>query len=160
LVEIDKSSHINHLDNGIEGGEVMKFQITVILLSVLPLSMVWAQKQHPIDVALQSCLSENFTTSGMMQCSKKGMAAWNNELNTKYQKLARVLSDEAVKHLRQSQRQWLKFRDSEIQLLHSMYQTKQFQGTMFRSIQAQDVMDLTKQRALELTDRLDMHSLP
>ncbi len=129
----------------------MKSIVTLILF--LSLNRVFGQtdKEHPIDVELETCLSysENQTTIGMTQCVVRAIEKWDKELNTKYQLLLNLLTDEQKVKLRNAQRQWLAFRDKEIEFSNQLY--TDMQGTMWGIVAAQTKLELTRQRTLELT---------
>lgn len=111
-----------------------------------------AKKEHPIDTRLNECLDkeENFTTSGMMGCAGAAKEEWDKELNKYYQLLMKKLNDTQKESLKNAQRQWLKYRDSEYKFSDEFYFGKE--GTMWRVIAVQRQVDIIKARTLELKD--------
>ena len=109
-------------------------------------------EKNPIDIELQVCLEseENFTTAGMTECVSKAIESWDKELNKNYQGLLNLLTSEQKEKLKESQRQWIKFRDSEIVFSNQFY--SDMLGTMWIVVASQKQLDLTKQRALELSE--------
>ena len=110
------------------------------------------EKRYPIDIELQKCLDtkENCTTQRMTECVFKAADSWENELNKNYNTLLRLLNNEQKVKLKESQRQWIKFRDNELEFSGSFY--NRMQGTMWIPVAARTRLDLTKNRALELLD--------
>lgn len=130
----------------------MKHILTTVFL--LTVSFVYGQteKKHPIDIELQKCLDskENYTTKSMTECIIVATESWDKELNKNYKVLLALLTEEQKEKLKESQRQWIKFRDTELEFSRSFY--SQMQGTMWISIAAQTKLDLTRKRANELLD--------
>jgi uncharacterized protein YecT (DUF1311 family) len=80
------------------------------------------EKEHPIDVWLEKCMEkENYTTAGMLNCSSQALDKWDKELNRVYKELIKKLSPEEKELLKQSQQQWIKFRDTEFKFLDNLY---------------------------------------
>ena len=130
----------------------MRTRLTTLLLLTFLLVYGQTEEKHPIDIELQKCLDskENNTTQGMTQCVINAADSWDIELNKNYKTLLELLNKEQKEQLKESQRQWIKFRDSEMEFSHSVY--NQLGGTMWIPIAARTRLDLTKQRAQELSD--------
>jgi Uncharacterized protein conserved in bacteria len=80
------------------------------------------EKKHPIDIWLEKCMErENYTTAGMLSCSSQALDKWDKELNRIYKELIKKLSPEERELLKQSQLQWVKFRDAEFKFLDNLY---------------------------------------
>jgi len=128
----------------------MRTRLTTLLLLTFLLVYGQTEKDHPVDIELQKCLDskENSTTQGMTQCVIKAADSWDIELNKNYKTLLGLLNEEQKEKLKVSQRQWIKYRDSELEFSRSFY--NQMQGTMWIPIAARTRLDLTKQRAQEL----------
>ena len=111
------------------------------------------------DEDLEACLSkqENYSTAGMANCTNEGSVNWDKELNQIYKKLMSKLTPEGKESLKQSQRQWIKFRDNEYQFIADMYDRREFSGTMYIPMRSMDVMQVTKKRTLELIKYLKKH---
>lgn len=115
-----------------------------------------APKKHPIDVQVDKLLAQDESTAGMVQAFAKGQELWDQELNKIYKDLVKVLAkDEAAKKaLVEAQRAWMGFRDQEMKLLQAVYAKKD--GSMYRPMAANDVMQLTRDRAMALKDWLNL----
>lgn len=116
----------------------------------------WERDDNPVDKELRSCLEnpENYSTAGMMQCEAKAYEAWDKELNNVYKDLMKELTPEGQKHLRDDQKNWLKFRDTELEFIGDIYGSKQ--GTMYRPMASDAAAELIKDRTLQLHHRLDV----
>lgn len=115
-----------------------------------------APKKHPIEVRVDQLLEKDPSTHGQSQAFVTGLELWDKELNRVYQALIKALGTDAIakKALQESQREWLKFRDLEVQWISVLYGKKE--GTMFGPMAANDIMDITRRRAMELNDRLSI----
>jgi uncharacterized protein YecT (DUF1311 family) len=134
----------------------MRTILTTLLLLTFLLVYGQTEKKHPIDIELQKCLDskENSTTKGMTQCMIKAAESWDIELNKNYKTLLGLLNKEQKEKLKDSQRQWIRYRDSELEFSRSFY--NQMQGTMWIPIASQTRLDLTKQRAQDLLDYISI----
>jgi len=130
----------------------MRSILTTLFLTTFLLLNGQTEKKHPIDIELQKCLDskENYTTQGMTECIVKAADSWDKELNKNYKILLGFLTEEQKEKLKESQRQWIKYRDNELEFSRSFY--TQMQGTMWIPVAAQTRLNLTKQRAEELSD--------
>lgn len=131
--------------------------LTAILLPILFATELHSQEvEHPIDVALDECLSidSNQSTYGMIQCSMIAYDAWDAELNRVYKELMGTLDSAGQDALRAAQQAWLTYRDAEIELCGAIYYGN-LEGTMYHIIAADRVMDMVRKRALELGAYLD-----
>ena len=130
----------------------MRSILTTLFLTTFLLLNGQTEKKHPIDIELQKCLDskENYTTQGMTECIVKAADSWDKELNKNYKILLGLLTEEQKEKLKESQRQWIKYRDNELDFSRSFY--TQMQGTMWIPVAARTRLNLTKQRAEELSD--------
>lgn len=108
------------------------------------------EEKHPIDQRLADCfdISENQTTVGMVNCAEKATEEWDQELNKYYKLLMGVLSSSEKELLRQAQRKWLGYRDSEIKFSDQMHYN--LEGTMWRIAAAERMTNILRDRALTL----------
>lgn len=107
------------------------------------------EKKHPIDIAQEACMDKDWTTQGMLQCSSKALKEWEKEMNKNYKKLMGELKDKEDKAgLKASQDAWVAYDKANINFSGAMYYKQQ--GTMWRVIAAQNRVDTTKARTLEL----------
>ncbi|UUV22554.1 lysozyme inhibitor LprI family protein [Paenimyroides aestuarii] len=128
------------------------FTILMIVFSV----MIYGQTNniHQIDKELKDCfdLEENYTTKGMVDCINSATTKWDAELNMKYKKLLSILTVQQKEKLKISQREWIEYRDKEIEFSIQIY--SDMQGTMWIPISAQKKLDLIRQRTIDLENYL------
>jgi len=127
--------------------------LAIILVILIQVSNSYGQdaiEEHIIDKHLRECLdsTENQTTVGMMECSIRANKEWDKELNKYYNLLMTTLSVEEKQKLKSSQKNWILYRDKEIEFASTIYYN--LQGTMWRVVSADRQTELTRQRALEL----------
>lgn len=90
--------------------------LTMVMAFAGCLSLAFAQEmKDPIDRNLDACLNSpsGSSTAGQNECATKAYAAWDMELNNVYQKLIHELDPASRTLLRNSQREWLAFREAE-----------------------------------------------
>ncbi len=107
-----------------------------------------------LDRALSDCLDRNITTVGMVDCMGQSYEMWDRGLNRVYKQLADRLKPDARKALKAAQLAWIKQRDLDFELIDAMY--TEFEGTMFRPMQAEERMRIVKERTLKLKSWLDL----
>jgi uncharacterized protein YecT (DUF1311 family) len=110
--------------------------------------------KHRIDIMLDSCLSisENMSTMGMVDCTDKAAKEWDKEMNRIYNKLKQILPADDFEKLQASQREWIKYRDMEIEAINSIY--SKMDGTMYIPMNVNAIMELTRARTLQLQSYL------
>lgn len=116
-----------------------------------------AQKKkeaHPTDEFLEACLAKEITTVGMMNCMNEAYERWDAELNKVYKALRSALNPTQKKVLKAAQLKWIKYRDSEFELIDSIYSS--FEGTMYIPMNAGERVEIVKKRVLELGAYLDL----
>ena len=84
----------------------------------------------------------------MTNCTTRAHALWESELNIKYVDLRNLLSEKQKLALRDSQRQWIIFRDLEFKVIDAFYST--LDGTMYTPMRAADRLEIVKSRVLQL----------
>lgn len=108
-------------------------------------------EKHPLDLILDKCLKEDYSTQGMVECFANANSNWDQELNAKYNKLIAILNEDAKSAVRDSQRKWIIFRDAQIAAINSVYD---LEGTMWRVGKMKRIMEVTKDQALRLNSLL------
>ncbi len=102
---------------------------------------------------VQDCLDHTYGGSGGVPCFI-GEAIWDREMNRYYKRLLSLLDEEEKKLLRNSQRAWLKMRDSSIAFGMRLLGRTEETGSMYALMRAGDidsmVTPMVKQRALML----------
>lgn len=135
-----------------------------ILLPLLFSCIAFSQSnniEHPLDEEYQKCLQEDLGNYGERRCYKEFQEKWDEELNHIYNGLIKLIEmhigDPRIEYeavdsttllnLKIAQRQWLKYRDDEFQLIGKIYDRK---GSMYYTIACYKRMSIIRQRALEL----------
>ncbi|GGO80046.1 hypothetical protein GCM10011348_15860 [Marinobacterium nitratireducens] len=131
----------------------MKSLSTYVFASILSVSGgVSAFDANEVEREFDACLSQDSTTYGMERCANEFHQRWDNLLNQAYRELMTVLDEDGQQKLRDAQRAWIKFRDSEITNMDNIY--SHTQGSMYIVVYAGNVMDITKARAMQLNGYL------
>ena len=115
------------------------------------------QRKHRIDLKMDAASEKALSTADMMQVQAEGLKLWDAELNRVYGELKKKLKPAAFTALQAAQRDWLKYRDSQLKALEVFY--GQLEGTMYRPMHAAAILAVTRARALELADLLEMDDL-
>lgn len=109
------------------------------------------QEKHPIDVWLEKCIEKDSSTLGKIECSDKAYDMWDKELNKVYQKLMKKLSSKERELLKESQKQWLKFRDAEFRFIDGLFLGY---GTVVNVEKVDQKYEFLKARVLQLQEYL------
>lgn len=107
------------------------------------------EKEHPIDAAMQVCIKKDSSTAGMVECIGAARKAWDKEMNGGYQKLMGKLDAKGKGSLKTAQLQWIKYRDAELKTIDGVHSRTQG-GTIYLPLMADNAMQITRQRALQL----------
>ena len=108
--------------------------------------------KHPIELLTEKCVQENQTTQGMVVCYGKGRDRWTQELDRSYKALLATLDDAQKKAVTESQQQWLKFRDAQVD---AIYAVNNKQGTIWRIVSVQQALQVVREQAERLNSQLD-----
>jgi uncharacterized protein YecT (DUF1311 family) len=131
-------------------------KINLLLIAILISTAAFSQEKptHRIDVELKICLAqdENKSTAEMSKCLNEALSSWDLELNATYKILQTKLDANAKKKLTEAQRQWIKFKDKEIELIDATY--GKADGTSWRVIKIDKILNITRSRAEELQSLL------
>lgn len=130
----------------------MKNTITLVVLSLLP-SMVYTQEKD-IDLQLEKCLNTNISNSEKRKCIEVAEASWDKLLNKYYGLLIDKLPRESQNKLRESQRNWIKYRDTEFHFINEYFLNYK-QGSQYYLIGDNKRLELVKKRTLELKEYYD-----
>ena len=124
------------------------------MILIFTLNIVFGQtaNTYPIDIELKTCLDScvNYTTKGMTDCFIQSTEKWESELNLNYQKLQKLLTNVQKEKLINAQKQWLVYRDKELEFSNQLYLG--MQGTMWIPVAVESKLELTKQRSLEFSN--------
>lgn len=151
--------HVSYTDvrRKLNQNDPMKY-LVVLIVTLIRVVNSYGQTEteaHIIDKQLKECLdsTENQTTVGMTACSIRAGKEWDKELNKNYNLLVSKLSGDEREKLKSAQRNWILYRDKEMEFASSVYIN--LQGTMWRIALADRQTELTRQRALELKTYYD-----
>ncbi len=120
----------------------------VVLSSVITASTVSAQEGRLVDFLMEQAMDREPSTAGMVQAAREAAERWDTLLNANYHALKGQLPAEAAAALTASQRQWLTWRDAEVETLAGVYGAQE--GTMWMPAMAHAEMALTQRRAKQL----------
>lgn len=114
------------------------------------------EKRNAIDIneILEECIEKDSSTAGMTNCTYKAYEQWDDELNKVYKQLRDVLNPEAKNKLKEAQTKWIKYRDSEFELINSIYSS--LEGTVYIPMRVSDRVDIVKKRAMEFGSYPDL----
>lgn len=125
---------------------------TATLLALFFTVFTFSQEKitHKIDLELKNCLAaeENKSTAAMSQCLNDALAEWDLELNATYKLLQTKLDSKAEQKLKDSQRQWIKFKQKEVELINATYGNAN--GTMWQVIKMDKILEITRNRTQKL----------
>jgi len=110
-------------------------------------------EKHPIDVEFEKKTDADPSTAGMIDACRWAEKEWDKLLNNNYKLLMKKLDKDNQTRLRNSQREWVKFRDLEFAFNGNFY--GEFDGTMYRTVAAGVRVDFVRERALRLGCYLD-----
>jgi len=97
----------------------------------------------------------DYSTAGMLRASYEGLAEYDKLLNKYYKTLLAKLNSEDKEKLKKTQRNWIEYRDSEIELIGIMSDDEYSGGgTIQRLVVASRIQYFTKQRVITLFDYL------
>ena len=134
-------------------GRIFSVAVALLLGVMALISPAMAQEnsteeKHPIDKWMQAELDKASSTSETREVLRKALAKWDTELNSVYKELTGVLKPAGKEALKAAQVQWMKFRDAEIAFIkESIYA---LDGTMWLQVGDDRVMELTRERTLQL----------
>ena len=129
----------------------------IILFSFLSLvTFSQTKKENPIDIQEKKCLNkDDISNAEQCNCTIKAQESWDKELNKYYNILKTKLTKEDFEVLKNSQKQWISYRDKEF-LFISKYFFEIKEGTMWYSVAEDKKREIIKSRALELKNYYEM----
>lgn len=109
------------------------------------------EKTYKIDSILSKCIDKsNGGDAGMISCLEKAEMSWDAELNKTFKLLLAKLDSSDQRRLRETQRQWIVYKDREIAFFTELYGKKD--GTMWNLAISDRRVQLIRQRTVELFD--------
>ena len=107
---------------------------------------------HPIDKAIQDCMSKQDATHEMNKCVYIAMDSWNKEIDKYLNLLKSVTTEEDYNNILKAQKDWETYKDSEFEAVSVIMEK---QGTMFLNSTVGMKSALIKERALFLKEFYD-----
>lgn len=126
----------------------MRSIFSAVLFCFSSISFAQEPTPHPIDIWLQQVLEKDYTTADMRVAINKASGMWDKEMNQIYTTLMARLNKDQQASLKEAQRAWLKFRDSEGKVIAGIVSSKE--GTMWQLIASNYSMELVRTRASQL----------
>ena len=125
-------------------------------LSLAVLSQTKKTSDNSIDMLESKCLKKkDISNAEMCNCTIKAREDWDKELNKYYSLLKTKLSKEAFEVLKESQKEWISYRDKEYSFISKFYYEVK-EGTMWYVVAESKKKEIVKTRAIELKVYYDM----
>ncbi|MDU7378847.1 MAG: lysozyme inhibitor LprI family protein [Enterobacteriaceae bacterium] len=127
----------------------MKIAInSLFFLAFMSQSALADEIGNSIDSTLQKCKMNAVSSIDTVQCYAIATTAWDKELGTQYKLLMKDLPDNVRVALRDSQREWIKYRNTYYKGIEEFY--KKEEGTIWTLISAESKMNVIKDKAIDL----------
>lgn len=127
------------------------------LLTFLPVfSQEFPVEIHPIDAEMQNCIKQDTTQSqeGVARCEMAAMKAWKAAVQKNYETLLASLPEPDQKRLKESQKQWQAYFDTESVFARGAYSNRErFQ---YGVVPLSRAIDMLRQRAADLKEYYDL----
>ena len=113
------------------------------------------KEKNPIDIRLDNCLNadSNYANINLVKCEIKALEEWDAELNKTYKEFKDALDPSLQENLRDAQRKWVTYKESETQFMDAMYE--KMEGTMWQIVIVDRQKEVIRQRAIELKNYYD-----
>jgi uncharacterized protein YecT (DUF1311 family) len=108
----------------------------------------------PVEEKVNALRDKAKSTADMVEAEDEGVKLWDKELNRVYGELLQQLPKEDKSALKDSQQEWIKFRDRNLQLIQVVYGNAE--GTMYHVFAARAALEVVKSRVLDLRSYLDV----
>ncbi len=123
-----------------------------MFLSFFAISQTQKKNEKSIDKIESNCLNKSeISNAEMCNCTIKARESWDKELNKYYGLLKTKLPKEAFEILKESQKQWINYRDKEYLFISKFYYEVK-EGTMWFAVAENKKKEIVKERALELEE--------
>lgn len=123
-------------------------KILILCLSITSLSTYAGNIGQDIDSTLDKCKQDAISTIDSQNCYEVAKIGWDKELGTQYKLLMKDQPDNVRIAIRDSQRQWIKYRDSYNKGIEVFYQKEE--GTIWSLVAAESKMNVIRDKALDL----------
>jgi uncharacterized protein YecT (DUF1311 family) len=122
------------------------------LFSFAVLSQTKSKIENTIDGIELKCLKKkDISNVEMCNCTINAREAWDKELNKYYTLIKTKLPKQAFEVLKESQKQWIKYRDKEFAFI-SNYYFEVKEGTMWYAVAENKKKEIVKTRAIDLIE--------
>jgi hypothetical protein len=130
----------------------MKAYILLLLLFVLtfPSILFSQEKEHPIEIYLDSCMEKDPSTFGSIHCMEKAANLWMEEISKYKELLLGILDEESGRILNSAQSEWFIYKEKEFVNIDRIY--SKIEGTMFKQFAAAAKLEIVQKRAEKLLD--------
>jgi len=108
----------------------------------------------PVEEKVNALRDKAKSTADMVEAEDEGVKLWDKELNRVYGELLQRLPKEDKSALKDSQQEWIRFRDRNLKLIQVAYGNAE--GTMYHVFAARAALDVVKSRVLDLRGYLDV----
>jgi uncharacterized protein YecT (DUF1311 family) len=108
----------------------------------------------PVEEKVNALRDKAKSTADMVEAEDEGVKLWDKELNRVYGELLQRLPKEDKFALKDSQQEWIRFRDRNLKLIQVAYGNAE--GTMYHVFAARVALDVVKSRVLDLRGYLDV----
>jgi uncharacterized protein YecT (DUF1311 family) len=111
---------------------------------------------HPIDFEMERCIKQDPTQSdkGVARCEMAALKAWKAEVQKNYDTLIAILPGPDQKKLKEAQKQWQAYADTEAIFARGAYSDKEkFQ---YGVVPLSRAIDILRQRAANLKEYYDL----
>lgn len=126
------------------------------LFSIVSLSQNKQKSENLIDKTESKCITrKDISNAEMCSCTIQARESWDKELNKYYGLLKNKLPKEAFEILKESQKQWITYRDKEYLFIYSFYYEVK-KGTMWYAVAENKKKTIVKERAAELKKYYEM----
>lgn len=123
-------------------------KVLILCLSITSLSAYAGSIGQDIDSTLDKCKIDAVSTIDSQNCYEVAITSWDKELGTQYNLLMEYQPENVRVAIRDSQRQWIKYRDSYNKGIETFYQKEE--GTIWSLVAAESKMNVIRDKALDL----------
>ena len=136
--------------------DILNSQIQLLNSKISELNFNNNLEKHPIEVKVEECIKKDYSTAGMANCVSNSITDWEKEINKNILKLKKIMTVEQYNLLRQSQKEWEKYKQTQWILNRDTIGT--MQGTIYIDILIGEQADIVEQRAKELQSLYGIYS--
>lgn len=90
--------------------------LLTILFLLSSFSLAVMAENYSIDIEVEKCCEKNFSTTGMNNCTLKGIEKWNDEIKNYSNKVKKYLTTEQQEMFDDTQNAWQFYYNKEKEL--------------------------------------------